>query len=923
MPRFVRQLVARTLFSTAVAAFSCAALPNLAFAAPLDDATAALRAGDYEAALSAAEDLDGDERQAGRLLQAEVLRLTGHLDDAVDIWRSEARSRSATGPSRAAYGRYLVERGDWDAAIEVLDPAVEGEGAAYPPARYWRAMAFHAQGRRSRARLEFEDFVRAYNRGDAQTPEALLYVGMACHRLELFSDANAAFREALERDPDNIAVRLGWAQLFIEKYRPDEAATLLDEVLALNPSHPQALALKAAAEVELTYNLDEARRLAELALETDPNRAEAREVLASLAIDGRDYEGAEEHLEAVLERWPNRGETLAMLASIAWLQGDTDTYAELEERVRARNPQPAAFLHTVGQFAERNFRYDEALGLYQQAIVADAGFWPAYVSLGIAHSRAGDDGRALDFLRRAFDADPFNVQAYNMVELWETTLTDYRYVDDDAIDGLRYRFHRDELEVLRQYVPPAVQAAYRVYLDRYDFTPEMPVSIEVFADQATFGIRSVGLPMAPQHGICFGHVVTSRSPREGNFNWRQVIEHELSHVFSLQASNYRVPRWFTEGLAEYDTILSRPEWRRENDLALVQALQRNELIGVLGLNRAFVSTERPSQIIEAYFQASLLVEFIGERWGYDALNQMLAGWANAESTEHVIEHVLGVTVDELDQLFEDLLRERYVTMLGLLDPALWWYGDLEQYQAQEQAHPNDPHALAELAWAHVHAGDLGSATAVARRAIELDAREPLAHLLLAHVAYNSGDMTTARSAYRSVLDAGAESVSVHASLGDIALRADDREAALTHLTRAAELYPRDPEIHRQLASLYEDLGDAANVRASLARVAMLDEHDAPTLRRLASLLEADGELAQAFVFAGMAANVDPFNAELHPLYGRLAHANADWQVARRELVLALDSGPADRTALLRLLLDVYVQLGMSTEAEAVRREIAQ
>ena len=30
-------------------------------------------------------------------------------------------------------------------------------------------------------------------------------------------------------------------------------------------------------------------------------------------------------------------------------------------------------------------------------------------------------------------------------------------------------------------------------------------------------------------------------------------------------SNSRVPRWFTEGLSEYETVLARPEWRREND----------------------------------------------------------------------------------------------------------------------------------------------------------------------------------------------------------------------------------------------------------------------------------------------------------------------------------------------------------------------
>src|SRR5690606_16602710 len=98
---------------------------------------------------------------------------------------------------------------------------------------------------------------------------------------------------------------------------------------------------------------------------------------------------------------------------------------------------------------------------------------------------------------------------------------------------------------------------------KYEFEPDKPISVEIFADLESFSVRSVGLPAISPQGICFGKVITARSPSEGTFNWAQTVWHELAHVFHIQLSDSRVPRWFTEGLAEYETIVARKEWKRE------------------------------------------------------------------------------------------------------------------------------------------------------------------------------------------------------------------------------------------------------------------------------------------------------------------------------------------------------------------------
>ena len=88
-------------------------------------------------------------------------------------------------------------------------------------------------------------------------------------------------------------------------------------------------------------------------------------------------------------------------------------------------------------------------------------------------------------------------------------------------------------------------------------------------------MRTAGLPgMVGALGASFGSVVTQDSPRArppGAFNWQATMWHELAHVFTLQLSNQRVPRWVTEGISVYEEGLADPAWARDSELGFAQA----------------------------------------------------------------------------------------------------------------------------------------------------------------------------------------------------------------------------------------------------------------------------------------------------------------------------------------------------------------
>lgn len=902
----------RVLFLLVVVAL----LPASALAGPDDDVRSMRAQGAYGQALDALTARDNDTR----LARAELLLLTGDVDGAAEL----ARALVDDGERRAwgILGAALVRRGDFAEAIDALEPAVEGADAPDLRARYWRAVAYDHTGRPSRAELEHEDTVRVAARGELTSADDLVVAAMAAERLSRWAQANELYRQALAADDASIDVRVAWAGLFLDKYRPDEAVELLTEALEREPHHPFALALEARALLETSYDVEEATELAEQALAVYPDMPEALEVLAEIAIDDRRYDDALELVRRAEQVSPGRLELLTLRGAVHYLMDDPDALDEVEERVLRASPTYARFYHQIGEFAARSFRYVEANDWYRRALDVDAGYWRAYVSLGIGYSRTADDERATTFLRRAFENDPFNVRAYNMIELFEGALNQHVVVEDEEIEGLRYRFHPTERTVLGAYLPLVARSAWRTYEARYGATPATPVSVEVFADPQVFGVRSVGLPFTGQHGICFGHVVTARSPNTGDFNWRNVIEHEMSHVFSLNVSNYRVPRWFTEGLAEYDTMLSRPEWRREEELALVRALQGDGLVGTLELSNAFVSSDI-EQILAAYYQASLLVEFIGTSWSYDHLVRMLHGWADGDSTEQVIANVLEIDVEELDRRFETHIRGMLGDMVALFEPNPSTYDDAQPFVSNALARPNDAAVQAAAAAALLRSGDVEGARLHAFGALALDPNQPLAHFVAGTIALEASDQTDARTHFDAILASGRESYSVRMELAWLARTRGDDDTARAQFERAAALYPRSADAWEGVAEMARARGDRAATIAALEQVAMLDDNSAAAPLELVGILRDEGRFDAAAVYGEMALNVAPFDRDVHAAYGRAALDAEQYEIAVRELQMELELGADDREETARLLIRALQALGRDAEAERIRQSLSE
>jgi hypothetical protein len=107
-----------------------------------------------------------------------------------------------------------------------------------------------------------------------------------------------------------------------------------------------------------------------------------------------------------------------------------------------------------------------------------------------------------------------------------------------------FRLHREERPLLEGALTNTLRAAWEDMRRRYRYTPRTPVWVELYASDAHFSVRTSDLPNVGVQGVCFGPVVTALSPRAGSFDWAQITIQELAHVFHIQLSRNRVPRWF-------------------------------------------------------------------------------------------------------------------------------------------------------------------------------------------------------------------------------------------------------------------------------------------------------------------------------------------------------------------------------------------
>ena len=861
-------------------------MPTTDRRSPLEQAEEHLRSSEYpEAERRFRSELNGPNAVRAELGLAETLLLTGRYDEAVAV-ASKVPQGESEAASRARTLEALARRsaGDLAGAEQVLQAA-----ARFPAAREVRLLLGEVlieRGKREAAKAPLLAVIDDYNEDRIAKDDGhgLALVGRAAHLLRSARDANEAFGEAEATGVHDPTLLLWRAELFLEKYDPGHAEEVLRDLFERAPQQPQALVLLARVRLDQAFDFVEAERLARAALAVNPKLASAYFVLAGVALRDMDLELAERRIAEGLAARPSDLDLLSLRAAVHFVTGERTAFDADKRAVLTQNPEYSRFYAIVGEFADWEHRYDAIVELMQEAVRLDGDDPLALASLGVNLIRAGRDADGVSALSRSFGIDPYNARVFNTLELFEKIIPK-QYV---TVKGTRFilRYHARDRAVLERYVPALLEKAWKTLVQHYGFTPKTPVGVELYADREHFAIRTSGLPETAIQGVCFGHTLASLSPQKESFNLSMTLWHELSHVFHIQLSDSRVPRWFTEGLAEYETTLARPEWVREQDPELFELRRAGRLPTIEGMNRAFTRAEQLSDMAAAYYASSRLVALLGERHGMPKLAAMLRLWAQGKGTKDVFQGALGVPPAEEDARFGaslDQVLGRYTKQFVPNARS----GTVAAAAAAAQRDPKDPGHQTALALALLRSQKLEEAQRALARARELDPHFADARFLAARIALATDKPKDAIKELRAMLGDGQDGYSVQMLLVEAADATSDPATRLAALQAAERLDPT------QVAPLYgllqnaEQKGDAEGALALLRRLATLSEHDAGVYRELLTRLVARKEFAEAVRVGEAAVNVDMMGFETHFAYAQALAGAGDKQHAKFEFESAL------------------------------------
>lgn len=796
-------------------------------------------------------------------LRTRALLETGEYDAAIRMLGG-AQGPAPTPAVERWLGEALLARGRWDEAERAFARAEDGGAPDALSARVRRGELLYLRGRRAEAFDLFDGFIDVYNSGRGLTADDLMAVATAVSYLGrrtpvLFQDALKAFDEAAAAAPGDPRPVVAVGDLFLAKYDAPEAHASYRQVLARNDGHPDALLGEARA-----LEFDGAPgtlTLAGDALETNPNHVGARVFLARQQLRTEDYEAARDQVERALAVNPRSLEALSVLAAVHYLEGDRTAYAEVRDRALALNPGWPDLFNTVAELAVDTRKYADAVDLARQAVERDSLSWWGWGILGTNQLRTGAIREGRENLERAFAGDPYNVWFKNSLDLLDT-FDQYRIVETPHF---RIMLHGSEADVLEPYVRAVAEEAYEALRIRYGGEPPTPIRLELFPRSADFSVRTFGLVGLGALGVSFGSTLVMDSPSardEGAFNWQSTLWHEMAHAYHLALSDHNVPRWFSEGLAVREQRVARPYWGHRVSPAWLQAYDAGQMPPVSQLNDAFVRPAFPEQVVLAYYQGSLVFDWIESRWGFDVIRSFLSGYRDGRTTNQLARDLLGLSTDALDDAFDDYVRQRFATEFASTSAGLEptplgrvagrtgpGPADIESLRVQVRQRPGDFQARLRLARALVDADRFDEAEPEAREALRLfptygGPGGPWHVLAAVHEARGETRQAAEALAAAAALDESAVPTLMREA--DLRRELGDDSGERAALARAVEAWPFDVEAHERLAALHAAAGDTGAAVIERQAVVALEPADMAEARyHLAVALRDDGRAAEA------------------------------------------------------------------------------
>ena len=658
--------------------------------------------------------------------------------------------------------------------------------------------------------------------------------------------ANTFFQTAIKEYPQDAALRARWGELFAATHQNNEAVRLFEEALELDAEYAPAkigLAKIAAGQYE-----EKTREWAAQVIDETPDQAlEAHLMVARAALEDGAIEAGVVALDMAQELAEKNKrsplEIYALKASVDLLRGTTAS--PWTQRALALNARYGDAYAIPAHFYVITRRYREAIALLQKAVEIEPDLYTAHAELGVNLLRENELEEAQRHLQIAYRGDPFSAPIVNTLRLIDS-FDNFVVTEHPAKPaapgsnaapnpGVTLRLHKDETKVLEPYVLDLVNRTIETYSKRYGFTLKQPVIVELYPDHDDFAVRIAGLPGIGLLGVTFGYLVAMDSPTgraDDQFHWGTTLWHEMAHVFTLEATNHLVPRWFSEGVSVYEEWSTGPLPGRHIPLPVLAAIKEGKFLPVAELDRGFIRPTYEEQVIVSYMQAGLICEYIAGRFGQEALERMLDQFKNGKDTAQAIQGALGISPGQFDENFDAYVDMQLGGVLAQLDAWREKQGELQETvqsgewrlvaaKAAEAIelfpdYVDDGSPYIAKARAHRELGETALGTTTLLEYRKRGGYDPDALIALARMLGDAGRTDESIAAFKDVLMVAPLRPEVHRDFGDRLAAANRQREALVEYQAFLAMNPQDlADAHYRLAKTYVALDDRAKGREHL------------------------------------------------------------------------------------------------------------
>jgi tetratricopeptide (TPR) repeat protein len=569
----------------------------------LDEAQKLFRGGDYEAVIRAARERSDRLSTDWHTLFVQSLLMVGQYEEA------HARARAAFEYSpmnlrtvllareAALYRNELTEANRRVSEARLI---IERRGLAGQDGEGLVAAGEALLLLGVEPRLVLENCFRRAEQMSSPPREAFLATGRLGLEKRDFAVAAEAFRAGLKKFPDDADLQGGLARAFQTGDRK-EMLRCIEAALALNPRHVPSLLL-------LTEHL----------------------------IDSEQYDEAEAQAALVLKVNPSQPEALAFRAVLAHLRNDSAQEQQLRQAALKHWQSNPEVDHLIGRKLSEKYRFEEGAAAQRRALGFEPDYVPAQRQLAEDLLRLGQTDEGWKLAEAVHQRDEYDVTAYNLTTLRDKMLTFRTVTNRDFI----LRMSPREADLYGNRALALLDRARSTLCDKYGVQLDRPTVVEIFPEQKDFQVRTFGMPGNPGYlGVCFGSVITANSPASqapDPSNWESVLWHEFCHVVTLNATRNRMPRWLSEGISVYEERQANPAWGENMNLDYREMILGEDFTPLSELSGAFLTPKSSQHVMFAYYESSLAVEYIVERFGLDAIRKILADLRNGREINPTI-----------------------------------------------------------------------------------------------------------------------------------------------------------------------------------------------------------------------------------------------------------------------------------------------